>query len=97
MIVTSYGRKKIRDDDIKKHGRKNSRSDSERQNFTPKPYLQLKPLPFFKPLTQNLPRSDLKFGGTLTTVTKRNKMQQRFLLKTLKKSEIIKIVKTLIG
>ena len=31
---------------------------------------------FIKPLTHYLPKSDLKIGETLTTVTKRSKMQQ---------------------
>ena len=52
-----------------------------------------------KPLTHYLPRSDLKIGEYLTTM--RNKMQQNFtLLKkfgNVKKSKIIKMVKTLIG
>ena len=36
-----------------------------------------------KPVTHHLTRSDLKIGEVLTTVTKRNKMQQNFFIENV--------------
>ena len=67
----------------KKHGRKNSGSDSKRQNIT-KTVIAAKNITFcIKPLTHYLRRSDLKIGEIYTIVTKRKKLQQNFIfLKT---------------
>ena len=65
MAVTSYGRNKNNDDEIKKHSRKNSGSDSKRQNFTNKTAISAEATTFcVKPLTHYLSRTALKIGET---------------------------------
>ena len=60
--MTSYGRNKNHDDEIK-NSRKNSGSDSKRQNITNKTINAAEAITIcIKPLTHYLPRSDLKFG-----------------------------------
>ena len=82
----------------KKRSQKNSGSDSKRQNIANKTVIAAEATTFcIKPLTHYLSRSALKNGETWTTVNKRNKMQQNFILKTfgnVKKFNIIKVVKT---
>ena len=63
--MTSYGRNKNRDDELKKHSRKNSGSDSKRQNFTNKTKIATEANTFcIKLLTHYLPRSDIKIDET---------------------------------
>ena len=65
MAVTSYGRNKNHDDEIKKHSRKNSGSNSKRQNFTNKTAIATEATTFcIKPLTHYVPRSAPKIGET---------------------------------
>ena len=65
VAVTSYGRNKNHDDEIKKHSRKNCGSDSKRQNFTYKTVIATEATTFcIKPLTHYLSRSALKIGET---------------------------------
>ena len=64
VAVTSYGRNKNHDDEIK-HSRKNSGSDSKHQNFTNKALSSAEATTFcIKPLTHYLYRSALKIGET---------------------------------
>ena len=65
MAVTSCGRNKNHDDEIKKHSRKNSGSDSRHENFTNKTVIAAEATTFcIKPLTHYLSRSALKIGKT---------------------------------
>ena len=63
VAVTSYGRNKNHDDEIKKHSRKNSGSDSKHQNLTNKTVIATEATTFcMKPLAHYLSRSALKIG-----------------------------------
>ena len=63
VAVTWYGRNKNHDDEIKKHSRKNSGSDSKRQNFTNKTVIAAEATTFcIKPLAHCLSGSVLKIG-----------------------------------
>ena len=63
--MTSYGRNKNYDDEIKKHSRKNSGSDSKRQNFSNETVIAAEATTFcIKPLTHYISRSALKIGET---------------------------------
>ena len=65
VAVTSYGRNKNHDDEIKKHSRKNSGSDSKPQNLTNKTLLAAEAITIWiQPLTHYLPWSDLRIGET---------------------------------